>query len=181
MDGGTYTWHPTLRDRLVARAHGIVNLAIKRGTLAPLDGLVCVDCGAEAECYDHRNYHEPLKVVPVCKGCNNRRGPGEPFPESGDNGEYKHPFKVTSNTRGWHALEGDAEGYIVSELPVHAEVDWKEMAESVDESPDRLLNASNSRLLRAAGTRRGWVKTARYEYFKARDPWTLADSFEEFA
>jgi len=35
----------------------------------------CVDCGEEAESYDHRDYFEPLKVEPVCIRCNTLRGP----------------------------------------------------------------------------------------------------------
>jgi len=33
----------------------------------------CVDCGANAVCYDHRDWQKPLEVVPVCRSCNNRR------------------------------------------------------------------------------------------------------------
>jgi hypothetical protein len=39
----------------------------------------CVDCGAGAQCYDHRDYHKPLQVEPVCRPCNVRRGVGAPF------------------------------------------------------------------------------------------------------
>ena len=38
----------------------------------------CEDCGKVAECYDHRDYTEPLMVVPVCFACNKRRGQGYP-------------------------------------------------------------------------------------------------------
>ncbi len=52
-----------------------VRLAIQSGRLAALDGSVaCVDCGAAADRYDHRDYSKPLDVVPVCRGCNKRRG-----------------------------------------------------------------------------------------------------------
>jgi len=39
-----------------------------------LANITCVDCGLRAICYDHRDYAEPLKVVPVCISCNGRRG-----------------------------------------------------------------------------------------------------------
>jgi len=39
------------------------------------DGLVCVDCGRRAFCYDHRHYGKPLEFEPVCRTCNHNRGP----------------------------------------------------------------------------------------------------------
>lgn len=36
---------------------------------------ICVDCGDKAHDYDHRDYTEPLNVVPVCRSCNILRGP----------------------------------------------------------------------------------------------------------
>lgn len=54
-----------------------VAAAIRRGTLAHPSKFDCVDCGAKACVYDHRRYSAPLDVVPVCKRCNNRRGPAE--------------------------------------------------------------------------------------------------------
>lgn len=35
----------------------------------------CVDCGATATCYDHRDYSKPWQVEPVCDRCNRLRGP----------------------------------------------------------------------------------------------------------
>lgn len=50
--------------------------AIREGRIPRLDGrIACVDCGKPATCYDHRSYAEPLKVDPVCRSCNTRRGP----------------------------------------------------------------------------------------------------------
>lgn len=52
--------------------------AIKAGALPKLDGsIACVDCGAAAAVYDHREYAKPLEVAPVCRGCNVRRGPAK--------------------------------------------------------------------------------------------------------
>lgn len=51
-----------------------VQKAVKKGLLAPVKTLSCVDCGRGAECYDHRDYNKPLDVVPVCRKCNFRRG-----------------------------------------------------------------------------------------------------------
>ncbi len=67
------------REKVIAITrvgHAAVAKAKKDGTLPELDGSVpCVDCGAPARDYDHRNYDNPLDVVPVCRRCNIRRGP----------------------------------------------------------------------------------------------------------
>ena len=56
-------------------AHRYVAVAKEMGYLPKLDGSVaCVDCGAPALEYDHRDYSRPLDVDPVCKSCNRRRG-----------------------------------------------------------------------------------------------------------
>ena len=74
------------RSELVSwklRAYRLVEMAKRAGLLKPLDGSVaCVDCGAPACCYDHRDYKNPLMVDPVCLRCNASRGvarnPGAP-------------------------------------------------------------------------------------------------------
>lgn len=71
------------RDRvaypLANRARRDVSNAIHRGDLLPAASQRCVDCGARARDYDHRDYTKPLEVVPVCRPCNKRRGPGHPY------------------------------------------------------------------------------------------------------
>jgi len=37
----------------------------------------CDDCGKKAQVYDHRDYDFPEEVVPVCRACNRKRGPGK--------------------------------------------------------------------------------------------------------
>jgi hypothetical protein len=65
-------------DSISHPAQYLVAKAIKAGVLPKLDGSVpCVDCGEPARVYDHREYARPLDVEPVCKGCNNRRGPAK--------------------------------------------------------------------------------------------------------
>lgn len=61
------------------KAMVLVHGAVKKGLLAPVNTLLCVDCGNQAQCYDHRDYNEPLKVVPVCRKCNHKRGPAIPL------------------------------------------------------------------------------------------------------
>jgi hypothetical protein len=51
-----------------------VRKAIYRGDLPKARDCICVDCGQQAYDYDHRDYVKPLDVVPVCRGCNQRRG-----------------------------------------------------------------------------------------------------------
>lgn len=48
--------------------------AVRDGRLPKVNSLDCVDCGAMAQCYDHRDYALPLAVVPVCRRCNWLRG-----------------------------------------------------------------------------------------------------------
>lgn len=58
-------------------AHMYVAAAIRHGDLPRLDGSVgCVDCGNPAAEYDHRDYKKPMDVEPVCRACNQARGPG---------------------------------------------------------------------------------------------------------
>ena len=56
-------------------AIAIVNYNVTRDLLPKADTLVCVDCGAQAKEYDHRDYGKPLSVAPVCVKCNIKRGP----------------------------------------------------------------------------------------------------------
>ncbi len=56
------------------RAVNAVQRAIQSGHLPAVSG-PCVDCGAPATVYDHRDYRRPMLVAPVCDGCNTRRGP----------------------------------------------------------------------------------------------------------
>lgn len=51
-----------------------VNREIKHGRLVPPDFFNCVDCGAQAQIYEHRDYNKPLDVVPTCRPCNGLRG-----------------------------------------------------------------------------------------------------------
>lgn len=70
--------HQLVSDPIKQVAHSKVAAAVLHGKLPPLDGSIpCVDCGKPATCYDHRDYRKPLKVDPVCGGCNTSRGPGK--------------------------------------------------------------------------------------------------------
>lgn len=60
-------------------AHRAVRQAVIAGRLAPAKSCVCVDCGSRASSYDHRDYNQPLAVVPVCHSCNKKRGPAIPL------------------------------------------------------------------------------------------------------
>ena len=54
--------------------------AIRRGVIPNAKTLICVDCGGAAFDYDHRDYTKPLAVDPVCRRCNQMRGPALVFP-----------------------------------------------------------------------------------------------------
>ncbi|MCO5355094.1 hypothetical protein NG899_05165 [Acidovorax kalamii] len=52
-----------------------VQVLVNQGAIPKPGAHRCVDCGASATCYDHRDYSKPWMVEPVCDGCNTRRGP----------------------------------------------------------------------------------------------------------
>ena len=52
-----------------------VAAAVKSGLIVTARWNQCVDCGNQADHYDHRNYMRPLSVQPVCRSCNKKRGP----------------------------------------------------------------------------------------------------------
>lgn len=64
------------RKREQFNATRIVRRNIASGKFPPVTGKKCCDCGAPAVNYDHRDYTKPLEVDPVCKACNQLRGPG---------------------------------------------------------------------------------------------------------
>lgn len=66
---------------MYGRAHGAVAKAKRLGLIKPATDYKCVDCGKDAECYDHRDYTRLLCVDPVCRSCNKRRGPADVWPE----------------------------------------------------------------------------------------------------
>lgn len=59
-------------------ANSIVSQAIANGLVKPADAFECADCGVQAQQYDHRDYNKPLEVEPVCRRCNQLRGPAVP-------------------------------------------------------------------------------------------------------
>lgn len=61
-------------------ARKITKYAVKLGFLLHPTNFICMDCKKrQAECYDHRDYNDPLKVEAVCLPCNASRGRGIPF------------------------------------------------------------------------------------------------------
>lgn len=65
------------RNSMITRMSQKVQKAIAAGRIPPISGQSCVDCGAKAMIYDHRDYSRPLDVVPVCVRCNALRGPAK--------------------------------------------------------------------------------------------------------
>lgn len=71
--------NPKIGKPLAHKAREIAALARRTGKLPSFEGVKCVNCGEPATQYDHRDYRKPLEVEPVCRLCNNRRGPGKPY------------------------------------------------------------------------------------------------------
>jgi len=58
-----------------SKVSSVVERAVREGRLKPVRDCICVDCGAPARHYDHRDYNKPDVVEPVCKRCNANRPP----------------------------------------------------------------------------------------------------------
>ena len=75
----TSSYHPGCSfqvSEISKKATAQVTKAIRRGTIKAISHETkCVDCGKPARDYDHRYYSKPLAVVPVCRACNQKRGP----------------------------------------------------------------------------------------------------------
>ena len=54
-----------------------VGAAVRAGKIKAAKHYKCVDCGRQAEHYDHRNYSKPFEIDPTCRVCNYARGPGK--------------------------------------------------------------------------------------------------------
>lgn len=166
------------RDYLVNRASDLVYTEIIEGRLAHPSECICVDCGLSATCYDHRDYNKPLDVVPVCQGCNVRRGPGLPLPGEDDGRQTKlFWFKDKSKNKGWNDL-GGGEGYSPLEFICHADLPEErpigfDLGINLISALDsyKVANAMSS----AANTGKSnyskdhWYMRA--AYFKEHDPW----------
>jgi NAD-dependent SIR2 family protein deacetylase len=93
-------WH-----RGQKRALKIVYDNVVRGHLPVVNTLNCVDCGQQAEAYDHRDYNYPLLVVPVCRYCNAKRGKAIEW-----RGYKKDGYKDSENKN--YAVQGGADPWI---------------------------------------------------------------------
>ena len=82
-DAGAWRCWPCEGGFSAARSAAVaaVQRAIKAGALKPAKEMVCVDCEAPARDWDHRDYSKPLAVQPVCRVCNQRRGPAAHKPQ----------------------------------------------------------------------------------------------------
>ncbi len=63
------------------KAKYAVNKAIKNGLLKCLktNSIPCAHCGYRARVYEHRDYNQPLEVLPVCHSCNAKEGKAMPL------------------------------------------------------------------------------------------------------
>lgn len=160
----------TLRDRLVAKAYLTVRAAVKRGLLPEVETQICKDCGNPAECWDHRNYHYPLAVDPVCKACNNRRGPGFPYPVEEDGRINKRITELRHDE-----LAGGKEGFEIQSHAFHADLNWSDLDEVQEIDSDLRFNEGAIKRRNHYRSGASWSPDRRrYEFFKARDPWSLS-------
>lgn len=100
------------------RAVAAVAAAVRDGYLSPPAEHQCVDCGAQAQQYDHRDYRKPLVVEPVCRSCNKLRGPAIPLDGSirarMDDGVI--PYSFRSSTEKLFRLLGIPTG-VLADMP----------------------------------------------------------------
>lgn len=57
-------------------AYVVMHSLIRREIVFRVDLYDCVDCGSQAEIWEHRDYSRPLEIEPACESCNAKRGPG---------------------------------------------------------------------------------------------------------
>jgi hypothetical protein len=76
------------RYSMRAQASVRVQTAVRYGMLPRIKTLRCVDCGAKAAAYDHRDYRKPLMVQPVCGSCNARRPGALPWAPPAPRGPF---------------------------------------------------------------------------------------------
>ena len=70
-----------IAERVKNKVYALVKSAVYKNKLPSPYSLKCVDCGADATIYDHRDYSKPLEVEAVCHSCNIIRGPAI-YPEA---------------------------------------------------------------------------------------------------
>lgn len=176
------TYLSTPRDQLVLAAHKAVKEAITAGLLPKQKDCKCVDCGKQAQCYDHRDYRKPLDVQPVCRGCNNRRGPGLPILEKEDAGKYKREwmrdncgmkYSELDAGEGFAPLSARLNGIDSNDLE-HA-IQREVFSEEVKKAEKFMRNKEMQRHAisvkdgqRMLGSSPG---RARAQFFKEHDPW----------
>jgi len=164
-ESSLYTTALSENDLLRTKAMHVVSRLVSTGAIPPATSLKCVDCGKKAVLYDHRDYRRPKKVSALCKGCNNRRGPGLPFLSEKDALQRKHPWRIkngkkSGNSAGykWDGLSGGI-GYAPNESGNGASLER-------EDSRDNYQRERNHGLV--------WEhRETREDFFKKRDPWAL--------
>lgn len=90
------------RRQMQLEAMSRVSLAVRNGYLPRVSTLKCVDCGAQAAAYEHRDYSKPLEVEAVCRPCNRKRGPAS----LGEEKPRAHIFFAQTNSCSPHPTQG---------------------------------------------------------------------------
>ena len=57
-------------------SNAVLTRFVNAGLIPPPGDFLCIDCGARATCWEHRDYNKPLDVEPTCQSCNSLRGAG---------------------------------------------------------------------------------------------------------
>lgn len=70
-------YYERVKGWLMSTSRSAVYIAVRSGKIPKASTFKCKDCDRQAEVYDHRDYAKPLKVQPVCRSCNSKRGPGK--------------------------------------------------------------------------------------------------------
>lgn len=102
--------------QLQRNAISAVQAAIKAGNLPRARTKKCVDCGAKANGYDHRDYYKPLEVEPVCRSCNHKRGPAHPIPSDW----YEYNGHRWDNLNDGDGIEYEFSGRLIIDIDIRA-------------------------------------------------------------
>jgi len=99
-----------------SRAYNMVSVAVRKGDLPHISTQKCVDCGAKAQHYDHRDYSKPLDVEPTCQKCNIKRGKAKPAKDGQIIANFQLPSSLKKRAESRARLADLAEEQIDIEI-----------------------------------------------------------------
>lgn len=150
-------------------AYVALNAAIRHGEIPAIsEEMVCVDCGGQAECYEHRDYTKPLDVDIVCKACNNRRGEAYP-PLQGDPIDWKWKGVIGKGRDGPLQVKSDKKESLAGTQVKGSGVIWDDLGGPI---PLNVILAYQDFGKYKYGLSRG---DFRAEYFKQHDQYYICE------